>query len=211
MTAFVEPPIASSTRSAFSIDSRVTTRSGARPEAASCTASVPVASARRSRSACTAGTAALPGRLMPSASAETRHRARGAHHRAGAGGDGEVVFDAAISARLTSPERYRAPEPPAISAGAEALTAVAPGHHRPDDELDGGHTGGQGAHQLRGHGLVAAADQHDRAHRLRANHLLDVHRHQVAEHEARGIEEDLPQRNGRKFQRAVRPRPERRA
>ncbi len=68
-TALVEPPIAISTRSAFSTDGGVTMRSGVRPEAASRIAARPVASAARSRSACTAGIAALPGRIMPSASA----------------------------------------------------------------------------------------------------------------------------------------------
>ena len=58
------------------------------------------------------------------------------------------------------------------------------GHHRPGDELHRRQIRGSRAHQLRRHGLVAAADQHDRVHRLRADHLLDVHGHQVAEHQA---------------------------
>ena len=44
-------------------------RSGVRFEPISLTAAAPVASAARSRSACTAGIAAVPGRIMPSASA----------------------------------------------------------------------------------------------------------------------------------------------
>ena len=69
MTALVEPPIASTTRSAFSIDLALIMRSGVRFEPMSRTAAAPVASAARSRSACTAGIAAVPGRIMPSASA----------------------------------------------------------------------------------------------------------------------------------------------
>ena len=68
-TALVEPPIAISTRSAFSTDRGVTIRSGVRPLRASRIAARPVASAARSRSAWTAGIAALPGRIMPRASA----------------------------------------------------------------------------------------------------------------------------------------------
>src|SRR5258708_2992790 len=64
----VEPPIASSTRSAFSTDFAVMMTSGVSLEPISLTASAPVASAARSRSACTAGMAAVPGSTMPSAS-----------------------------------------------------------------------------------------------------------------------------------------------
>ena len=78
---------------------------------------------------------------------------------------------------------------------------VAAGHHRPGDELDRRHVGRGGAHELGRHRLVAAADQHDRVHRLGADHLLDVHRHEVAEHHAGRIEEDLAQRDRRELDR----------
>ena len=67
--ALVDPPIASSTLSAFSTDAVVTMRSGVRPSAASATARAPVASPARNRSAWTAGIAAVPGSVMPSVSA----------------------------------------------------------------------------------------------------------------------------------------------
>ena len=69
MTPLVEPPSASSTRAAFSIAPAVMILSGVRSDRASATARAPVASAARSRSACTAGMAAVPGSVMPSASA----------------------------------------------------------------------------------------------------------------------------------------------
>ena len=69
MIAFVEPPMASSTRRAFSKAAGVRMRSGVRRVRASATAVSPVASAARSRSACTAGMAAVPGSAMPSVSA----------------------------------------------------------------------------------------------------------------------------------------------
>ncbi len=65
----VEPPIASSTRSAFSKALAVRMRSGVSFERARPTATVPVRSATRMRSAVTAGGDALPGTAMPSASA----------------------------------------------------------------------------------------------------------------------------------------------
>ncbi len=69
MIALVDPPMASSTRSAFSTDFPVTIWLGRIGCDASSTARRPDASAARSRSACTAGMAAVPGSAMPSASA----------------------------------------------------------------------------------------------------------------------------------------------
>jgi hypothetical protein len=69
MIAFVEPPIASSTRSAFSTERSVMIWLGRSRVVASATACWPLASAARSRSAWTAGIAAVPGSAMPSASA----------------------------------------------------------------------------------------------------------------------------------------------
>ena len=67
--ALVDPPIASSTRSAFSIDFSVMICEGRIGCFANSTARRPLASAARSRSACTAGMAAVPGSAMPRASA----------------------------------------------------------------------------------------------------------------------------------------------
>jgi hypothetical protein len=44
--------------------------------------------------------------------------------------------------------------------------------------------------------LVAAADQHHGVHRLRADHLLGVHRHQVAQEHAGRMREGLVDRDG---------------
>ena len=66
---FVEPPIASSTRSAFSKDFSVRIRSGVSLLRASSMAVLPDFSAMRMRSAVTAGADALPGKAIPSASA----------------------------------------------------------------------------------------------------------------------------------------------
>ena len=65
----VEPPMASSTRIAFSNALAVSTLSMVSRLLAICTATVPVSSATRMRAAVTAGGAAPPGTVMPSASA----------------------------------------------------------------------------------------------------------------------------------------------
>jgi hypothetical protein len=65
----VEPPMASSTRMAFSKAAGVRILSMVRRSRAMRTASVPVCSAMRMRSAVTAGGEAPPGTVMPSASA----------------------------------------------------------------------------------------------------------------------------------------------
>jgi hypothetical protein len=65
----VLPPIAMSTRIAFSKASRVRMRVGRRSSATISTIRFPVASARARRRESAAGIAALPGSVIPSASA----------------------------------------------------------------------------------------------------------------------------------------------
>jgi hypothetical protein len=129
------------------------------------------------------------------------HGAGGAHHRAGAGGGGEVVLDAADLRRVDLAGAEARPEAAAVGAGAEPLAAIGAGHHRPGDQLHRRLVGGERPHQLRRHGLVAAAHQHHRIHRLGADHLLRVHRHQVAELEAGRGEIGLAQRDGGELER----------
>ena len=128
------------------------------------------------------------------------HRARGSHHGTGAGGRREVALDLVDLVGSDLAGAVPRPKAAAIGAGAEALAMPARGHHRPGDELDRRPVRGNRAHQLRRHGLVAAADQHHRIHRLGADHLLGVDRHQVAKHQARRVEKDLAERNRRKGQ-----------
>ena len=56
-----------------------------------------------------------------------------------------------------------------------------PDHHRPNRDNDRRQIGRDRCHDLRRQGLVAAADHHDRVHRLGADHLLGIHRHQIAQ------------------------------
>ena len=79
-----------------------------------------------------------------------------------------------ISADVTPPARYLAQNRRQSRAGAEAFAAVGHRHHRAGQELHRRHVGRRRAHELGRHRLVAAADQHDGVHRLRADHLLDV-------------------------------------
>ena len=193
--------MASSTRSAFSTDCSVMIRLGRKSVPIIATARRPLASAARSRSEWTAGIAAVPGSVMPSASAIAA-----------------MVLAVPITAQLpavvarlpsmSSMSRLRnlagpifGPKAPAVGAGAEPFAVVGHRQHRPADELDGRQVGRGGAHQQRRHGLVAGADQHHRVHRLRADHFLGVHRHQVAEHHAGGMQKDLAERDGREIER----------
>ncbi len=129
------------------------------------------------------------------------HGARRSHHRARAGGGGEVALDFVYALVADFAGAKLCPESAAIGAGAQAFAPVGHCHHRPGHKLDCRHVGGGCAHQLRRHRLVAAADQHHRIHRLRPYHFLNVHGHEVAEHEAGRAEEYLAQRNGRKIDR----------
>ncbi len=196
MIALVEPPSASSTRRAFSTDARVMICGPADAVSMRLTAAAPVASAARRRSAWTAGMAAVPGSDMPSASAMQA-----------------MVEAVPITAQVPAVVASRhldiadplvvdfagailRPEAAAIGAGAEPLAVVREVIIGPPIELDGGQVGRDRAHELGRHGLVAAAHQHDRIHRLGADHLLGVHRHEIAEFEAGRIEEDLAERDG---------------
>ena len=105
---------------------------------------------------------------------------------------------ASIWLRSQPPASELCPEAAAVGAGAEALLAVAGGHHRAGDQQDGRLVCGDGAHEKGGHGLVAAADQDDGVHRLGADHLLDVHAHQVAEHQRGRRDEAFAERDGGK-------------
>ena len=107
----------------------------------------------------------------------------------------------AISSAIDAAGAIARPEAAAIGAGAEPLARWRPVLIGPVTSWIAGTIGRQRAHQLRRHGLVAAADQHHRVHRLGADHLLGVHRHQVAEHHAGRAEEHLAQRDGRERQR----------
>ena len=123
---------------------------------------------------------------------------RGAHDGAGAGRDRQPSLDGLDLIGVDRAGAVLRPEAPAVGARPKPLTLVAARRHRPSDELDGGEAGGGRAHQLRRHGLIAAADQHDRVHRLGTDHLLGVHRHEIAVHHAGRVEEHLAERDGRK-------------
>ena len=127
MIALVEPPIASSTRSAFSTDFAVMIRLGRRSVPISSTARRPLASAARRRSACTAGIAAVPGSVMPSASAiEAMVLAVPITAQVPA-----VVARLPSTSSISSSETFAGavfrPEAPAVGAGAEPLAVDAIG------------------------------------------------------------------------------------
>ncbi len=197
----VEPPSASRTRSALSTAAAVTTSDGRGPRSTIATACMPLASAARRRSAWTAGIAAVPGSVMPSVSARQAIVLAVPITMQVPAVVASRLSIAEISSALDRAGAVLRPEPPAVGAGAEPLVAVPAGHHRPGHDQDRGLVGRERAHQQRRHGLVAAADQHDRVHRLSADHLLDVHAHQVAEHQAGRVQERLAERDHRELER----------
>ena len=120
----------------------------------------PCAPQRATRSAVTAGGDAPPGSIMPrSALGDAGHRAGRAHHRTGADAGNERVAHKRDFLRVDFVGAKASPVPAAIGARAHALATVRSGQHRARDELDGGHARGRRAHELRRHGLVAAADE----------------------------------------------------
>ena len=88
------------------------------------------------------------------------------------------------------------PQAATIGAGAEDFAFVMADDHRAGLQDYCRQVGAGSRHDLCGQGLVAAADQHHRIHGLRADHLLGVHRHQVAQEHGGGMGETLADGNG---------------
>ena len=130
-----------------------------------------------------------------------RHGRGGAHHHAGARRRHQLVVGAIEIRPVERAGAVGRPQPPAVGAGAEPRALVLAGQHRADIDDDRRHVGGDRAHQFGRDGLVAAADQHHGVERQRLDHLLDVHRHQVAQQHRGRERERLVQRHGREHER----------
>ena len=141
------------------------------------------------------------GQDQPERFGDAGHGRGGAHHRAGARGHREVALDLRNLLGADFAGAIARPEAAAVGAGAEPLALVPPGHHRTGDQHDRRPPGRDRAHELRRHGLVAAAHQHHGVHRLRADHLLGVDGHQISVFQAGRIEEHLAERHGREIDR----------
>ena len=89
----------------------------------------------------------------------------------------------------------------AIGAGAEDLALVMPVEHGTAADHDSRQVGAGGAHERGGRGLVAVGEQDDAGQRIAADHLLGVHRRQVAAEHGSRAEVDLAQRDGGEFER----------
>ncbi len=109
------------------------------------------------------------------------HGAGGAHHHAGADRRRQPAIDRLDLVAVDFTGAVFRPQPPAIGAGPQHLALVMPDHHRPDRDHHGRKVRADRGHDLRRQCLVAAADHHHRIHRLGADHLLGIHRHQVAQ------------------------------
>ena len=132
---------------------------------------------------------------------EACHGRSGTHHRAGAGCYGELAFDFVDFFIINVAGAIACPELAAVRAGAEPLAAMASSHHRTRDQRDRRPVGRHRSHELRRYGLVATAHQHDRVHRLGADHLLGVDRHKIAILQAGRRQEHLAERDCWKFKR----------
>ena len=115
---------------------------------------------------------------------EAAHGAGRAHDHAGALGRSQTPADNLHLILVHGTGPVVPPEAAAVGAGSEHLALVVADEHRSRDQLDRRHVGTHRRHQLRRHGLVAAADQHHRIHRLGPDHLLRVHGHEVAQEHA---------------------------
>ena len=210
-TPLVEPPIACSMTMALRNASLVMISDGFGPPLVISAARLPVASAMRMRSAWTAGIVAAPGSVMPIASImQAMVLAVPITPQVPIDGTSRSLATS-ISSPLMRPPRNSPHRSAAIGAGAEHLALEMADQHRADRQHDGRPVGAHRRHHLRRRGLVAAADQHHRIHRQRADHLLGVHRHQIAQEHRGRIGEAFVDRDGRKHHRHGAGRASRRA
>ena len=129
------------------------------------------------------------------------HRAGGAHHHAGADRGRETAVDGFDLDLVDFAGAELGPQPAAIGAGAQHFALVMPDHHRAHRNDDGRQVGADRGHDLRRQRLVAAADHDHRVHRLGADHLLGIHRHQVAQIHRGRKRKAFGDRDGRKHHR----------
>ena len=90
---------------------------------------------------------------------------------------------------------------PDVGARADVVAAILAREHRPARDEDGGDVDARRAHQDRGRGLVAAAEQHHAVERIAADRLLGVHARQIAVEHGGRPQQRLAQRHHRKFER----------
>ena len=145
-----------------------------------------------------AGDGGAAGKRQAEGLGDEGHGAGGAHHHAGAGRGRQAAADRLDFGRIDLAGPEAAPEAAAIGAGAQHLALVMADDHRPHGDDHRRLVGADRPHHLGRQGLVAAADQHHGIHGLGADHLLAVHRHQIAQQHAGGMGEGLMQADGGK-------------
>ena len=90
---------------------------------------------------------------------------------------------------------------PRIRARAERLPAPVAAQHRPAGHEDERQPRGERAHDQRGRGFVARAEQHRAVDRVAAQHFLRLHREQIAIEHRRRLHEVFAERKHRDFHR----------
>ena len=131
-----------------------------------------------------------------------RHGRGGAHHHAGARRRHELVVGAVEVVTFERAGAIRRPQPPAVRAGAEPRALVLAGQHRAHVDNDGRHVGRRSRPSARPE-WSCRSRRLARPRRAAApgDHLLDVHRHQIAQQHRGRERERLVQRHGREYER----------
>jgi hypothetical protein len=137
----------------------------------------------------------------PEALGNARHRRRGPHRHAVAVRPRDRVLDLDELLLGDPAGAQLLVVVPAVAAGAELESAPVPVQHRPAGHDDRRHVGAREAHQARRVRLVAAGQRDDAVERVRADGLLDVHRHQVPVEHRRRLHQGLAERDDGELQR----------
>ena len=202
MTALVEPPSAMTTLTAFSnermVDEVLRPHGPPRPSRRCAGRN---SDAMREWLESGAGIEAAPGSVMPSASAAlVMVEAVPIVMQ----WPGERAIDSSMSCHCALGDVAGAllvPVLPVVAAAAEDLAAPVGVEHRTGRHEDAGQAHAERAHQQPGRGLVAAAHQHRAVDRVRAQHLLRLHRQEVAIEHRRRLHHRLAERDRRHLDR----------
>ncbi len=133
------------------------------------------------------------------------HGGSGPHHHARATGGAQFLLHVAERRVIQLTGAVPLPVGAAVGAGAEPGAAPGTGAHWAGHHRHRRHVRRCRGHQLRRYGLVAAAEQHRRIHRVGGERLLGLHRQQVAVQHRSGRDQDLAQREGRQGERQRAP------
>ena len=143
----------------------------------------------------------VAGQRHPQRLGHRGHRRGGAHDHAVAGRAREAALQLAPGLLVEPARAELVPVAPDVRPRAHLLGPEHPAEHRAARDHDRRQVRAGRAHEHGGRGLVAAREEHDAVEGQAPDALLDVHRHEVPEEHRRRLHEGLGERDHRELER----------